>query len=120
MNGWHILAIVLGASCGAIIRWQLDIGLNSWFHSLPFGTWIANIVGCFLIGFLINLKLTEFWRLLLITGFLGSLTTFSTFTAQWLNSDHLSHGIFIFLAHILGGSLAFLCGVLFSGCLKIE
>ena len=85
-----------------------------------FGTWIANIVGCFLIGFLINLKLTEFWRLLLITGFLGSLTTFSTFTAQWLNSDHLSHGIFIFLAHILGGSLAFLCGVLFSGCLKIE
>lgn len=82
-----ILAISLGASLGAVLRWLLGLTLNSFFPTVPLGTLTANLVGGYLIGVAIALfaahpDLTPEWRLLIITGFLGGLTTFSTFSAE--------------------------------------
>lgn len=82
-----ILAISLGASAGAVLRWFLGRALNTLFPAIPPGTLAANLLG----GYLIGLALAVFasapsvspeWRLLIITGFLGGLTTFSTFSAE--------------------------------------
>jgi fluoride exporter len=79
--------IGLGASCGAILRWLLGLGLNAVFPTIPPGTLLANLLGCYLIGialsfFALNPTVAVQWRLLVITGFLGGLTTFSTFSAE--------------------------------------
>jgi CrcB protein len=82
-----ITAISAGASAGAILRWILSNRLNAVFPSLPLGTLAANLVGGYLIGiavayFLQHPSLSPEWRLFVITGFLGGLTTFSTFSAE--------------------------------------
>lgn len=82
-----ILAISLGASVGAITRWLLGTSLNAIFPTIPPGTLAANLVGGYLIGvalavFANNPGIAPEWRLLVITGFLGGLTTFSTFSAE--------------------------------------
>ena len=80
-------AIGLGAALGAWLRWLLSIGMNAAFPQLPPGTLAANLLGGYLIGLAIALfesvpALAPEWRLFVITGFLGGLTTFSTFTAE--------------------------------------
>lgn len=82
-----ILAISLGASVGAITRWLLGTSLNALFPTIPPGTLAANLVGGYLIGvalavFANNPGIAPEWRLLVITGFLGGMTTFSTFSAE--------------------------------------
>jgi CrcB protein len=82
-----IIAISIGASLGAISRWLLGMGLNSVFPTLPPGTLVANLLGGYLIGVAITLfaghpSIAPEWRLLVVTGFLGGLTTFSTFSAE--------------------------------------
>lgn len=82
-----VLAIGLGAALGALARWGLAIGLNGLFPALPPGTLLANVVGGYLIGVAVALfahqsALPPEWRLFVITGFLGGLTTFSTFSAE--------------------------------------
>lgn len=84
---YSILAIALGAALGANLRWALGLGLNSLFPQLPPGTLVANLLGALLIGFAIAAfsalpELSSFWRLMVVTGFLGALTTFSTFSAE--------------------------------------
>lgn len=84
---YSILAIALGAALGANLRWGLGLGLNSLFPNLPPGTLVANLLGAFLIGVAIATfsalpELSSFWRLMVVTGFLGALTTFSTFSAE--------------------------------------
>ena len=82
-----VLAISVGAAAGALLRWQLGVQMNSLFPVLPLGTLVANLVG----GYIIGLAIAYFarapgiapeWRLLIITGFCGGLTTFSTFSAE--------------------------------------
>lgn len=108
-----ILAISAGASLGATLRWFLGLKLNHIFPSLPIGTLAANLIGGYLIGFFIaffaqNAALSPEWRVFIITGFLGGLTTFSTFSAEMVSLaqqskfDALGIGL---LAHV-GGSLA--------------
>ena len=82
-----IVAISVGASLGALLRWVLGTKLNALFPSIPPGTLTANLVGGYLIGvavayFSSHPSLPPEWRLLIVTGFLGGLTTFSTFSAE--------------------------------------
>lgn len=82
-----IVAISVGASFGALLRWFLGTKLNALFPSIPPGTLTANLVGGYLVGvavayFSSHPSLPPEWRLLIVTGFLGGLTTFSTFSAE--------------------------------------
>jgi CrcB protein len=82
-----ILAICVGASGGALLRWVLGARLNHLFPTIPLGTLAANLVGAYVIGaaaafFAFFSALSPEWRLLVMTGFCGGLTTFSTFSAE--------------------------------------
>ena len=82
-----ILAISAGASLGALLRWQLGLRLNALWPALPLGTLAANLVGGYCIGLALawlaqHPELSPQWRLFLVTGLLGGLTTFSTFSAE--------------------------------------
>jgi CrcB protein len=82
-----IAAISGGASLGALLRWLLGTRLNEQFPFIPPGTLAANLLGGYLIGvavafFARNPELPPEWRLFAITGFLGGLTTFSTFSSE--------------------------------------
>jgi|SRR5262245_7115755 len=87
MSGLSFLAVFGGAGCGALLRWWLGGWLNPLFPTIPLGTVAANLIGGLLVGaataFLNHHSaLAPEWRLLIITGFLGGLTTFSTFSAE--------------------------------------
>ncbi|MDF1485735.1 fluoride efflux transporter CrcB [Ramlibacter sp. H39-3-26] len=81
-----IAAICAGASIGALLRWRLGLWLNT--HGiLPWGTLAANLAGGYLVGVAVGVfqampQIDPVWRLALVTGFLGGLTTFSTFSAE--------------------------------------
>ncbi len=82
-----VLAICLGACAGALLRWRLGLWLSTPGALLPWGTLTANLVGGYLIGVAVAVfqalpQLDPTWRLLLVTGFLGALTTFSSFSAE--------------------------------------
>src|ERR1700731_1321853 len=83
----QFLAVALGGAIGALLRWLLGILLNPMFPTIPLGTLAANLIGGFLIGIMVGLLkafpfFPEVVRLGVITGFLGGLTTFSTFSAE--------------------------------------
>jgi CrcB protein len=83
----HFLAVALGATAGAWLRWLLSLWLNRHADMLPWGTLTANMLGGYLVGLVLGVvaahpEWPQFWRLLLVTGFLGGLTTFSTFSAE--------------------------------------
>ncbi|MDE2309350.1 MAG: fluoride efflux transporter CrcB [Betaproteobacteria bacterium] len=106
------IAVGLGAAIGAWLRWGLGLWLNPALPELPLGTLSANLAGGYLIGlavafFMQHPGLSPEWRLLIITGFLGGLTTFSTFSAETvtlLARGQYVWGMAIITAH-LGGSL---------------
>lgn len=81
------LAVGLGAAIGAWLRWGLGVLMNPVHAHLPLGTLLANLLGGFLIGMAVAFfhhytALSPEWRLFIMTGFLGGLTTFSTFSAE--------------------------------------
>lgn len=82
-----LFVIAVGASLGAWLRWLLGVKLNALFPTIPPGTVVANMVGGYIIGlaiafFAASPNVSPEWRLLIITGFCGGLTTFSTFSAE--------------------------------------
>ncbi|QOI06955.1 fluoride efflux transporter CrcB [Pseudomonas savastanoi] len=82
-----LIVIAVGASLGAWLRWLLGMKLNALFPTIPPGTVVANLVGGYIIGLAIAFlaaspTISPEWRLLIITGFCGGLTTFSTFSAE--------------------------------------
>ena len=90
MTLYAFLAIGIGAAFGAWLRWGFGLWFNPVLPALPLGTLAANLVGGYLIGlaiafFIQHPTLSPEWRLLIITGFLGGLTTFSTFSAEVTN-----------------------------------
>ncbi len=109
---YSFLAIGIGAAVGAWLRWGLGLWLNPSVPELPLGTLAANLLGGYLIGlsvafFMQHPGLSPEWRLLIVTGFLGGLTTFSTFSAETVTL--LLRGQYLWASGIiaahLGGSL---------------
>lgn len=87
MSGLGFLAVAVGAATGAWLRWALGLFLNALFAPIPPGTLVANLFGGYIIGAAIGFfsqaaAIAPEWRLLIITGFCGGLTTFSTFSAE--------------------------------------
>ncbi|MDM0113553.1 fluoride efflux transporter CrcB [Variovorax sp. J22R133] len=105
-----VIAISLGASLGALSRWGLGLWLG--VGVMPWGTLAANLIGGYLIGIMIATfqfipELSPIWRLAIVTGFLGGLTTFSSFSAEvvtMLLEDRIGVALLTAAAH-LGGSL---------------
>jgi len=99
-----------GAALGAWLRWALSSAFNHLFVSLPLGTLASNIIGGYLIGIAVEVLvhhsvLTPEWRLFIITGFLGGLTTFSTFSAEavgLLSRAQYGWALVLILAHLVG------------------
>jgi len=114
-----IAAISVGAAVGAVLRWALGTGLNRLFPLIPPGTLAANIIGGYLIGvavafFANHPTLAPEWRLFVITGFLGGLTTFSTFSAEvvtLLQQGRLFWALSAIGTHVLGSLLMTLLGI---------
>ncbi len=114
-----IAVISIGAALGALLRWYLAARFNQVFPQLPPGTVAANLLGGYLIGiamavFLAFPMLSPQWRLLTVTGFLGGLTTFSTFSAEV--STALLEGQALWAlatigAHVIGSIVMTLLGV---------
>jgi fluoride exporter len=108
-----VAAISLGAALGALLRWALGLQLNHFVPTLPLGTLAANLIGGYCIGLAIGWlgqhpELPPQVRLFVITGFLGGLTTFSTFSAEvvtHLVEGRYGWGILVAVTH-LAGSLA--------------
>lgn len=105
-----VLAVFTGAGLGALLRWFLGTRLNPLFPTIPLGTLAANLLGGLLVGLAIawfgrHPGLPPEARLLIITGFLGGLTTFSTFSAEvvtLLARGEYLWGLGAAMAHLLG------------------
>ena len=103
-----ILLVAAGGAFGAVARYLINISpVGTFLQPFPFQTFIINVTGSFLIGFLlVKLEMNEMMKLLLLTGFLGAYTTFSTFE---LETFDLMRGRFLFTA-ILYVALSFAVG----------
>ena len=128
MSGLAFVAVFGGAGLGALLRWGLSIALNPVFPTLPLGTLAANLVGGFLVGsatayFSHNAALAPEWRLLIITGFLGGLTTFSTFSAELVNllaRSEYGWALGSAAAHLMGSLALTALGVVLSNALFVR
>jgi fluoride exporter len=114
-----ILAISLGASLGALLRWWLSASLNAHFPAVPPGTLASNLIGGYVVGvavayFASYAALPPEWRLFVITGFCGGLTTFSTFSAEivgMLIEGRPLWALSAAAAHLFGSVLMTLAGI---------
>jgi len=120
MGFYAFLAIGIGAASGAWLRWGLGIFLNPVFPTLPLGTLAANLLGGFLMGMAMQFLLEHALlppelRLAITTGFLGGITTFSTFSAETvtllLRGEYL-WTLAIVLVHVIGSVTMTLLGIL--------
>lgn len=105
----QILVVSIGAACGALLRWQTGLWLNMRWSGFPLGTLLVNCVGGLLIGVTLawfsRAPPNELIRLLLVTGFLGGLTTFSSFSGETLfllQRGQFGLALFHAVAHLLG------------------
>ena len=113
-----VLAICIGASLGALARWGLGLWLNPG-ALLPLGTLAANLVGGYLVGICVAVfgalpQLDPVWRLALVTGFLGALTTFSSFSAEvvdMLLQQRYALALGTAALHLLGSLLLTVAGI---------
>jgi CrcB protein len=121
-----VAAISAGASLGAVLRWLLAGRFNPLFPALPLGTLAANLLGGYLIGIAVALfaqlpELSPQVRLFVVTGFLGGLTTFSTFSAEvvtQLQQGHTAWALATALAHLVGSFALTALGILTVSCLR--
>ncbi|GAB3501998.1 fluoride efflux transporter CrcB [Curvibacter fontanus] len=114
-----VLAICLGACAGALLRWRLGLWLSTPGALLPWGTLTANLVGGYLVGVCVAVfqalpQLDPTWRLLLVTGFLGALTTFSSFSAEviaMLQQQRYALALGTTALHLFGSLLLTVAGI---------
>jgi fluoride exporter len=117
--GMAVCAVGLGAALGAWLRWWLGLRLNPVFPTVPLGTLASNLIGGYLVGvavgfFAQNQGLAPEWRLFAITGFLGGLTTFSTFSAEivtLLSRGQVPWAIAAAVAHLAGSLVLTALGI---------
>lgn len=120
MGIYALIAIGVGAALGAWIRWGFGLMLNSIFPTIPFGTLASNLIGCYFVGiaaeyFFHNTTAPPEARLFIITGFLGGLTTFSTFsveTVTLLLREQYSWAFAIISSHLFGSLVMTILGML--------
>lgn len=113
-----VLAICIGASVGALARWGLGLWLNPG-ALIPLGTLAANLIGGYLIGICVAAfqalpNLDPVWRLALVTGFLGALTTFSSFSAEvvgMLGQQRYALALGTAAMHLFGSLLLTVAGI---------
>jgi CrcB protein len=114
-----IAAISVGASTGAVLRWMLSNKLNPVLPGMPLGTLTANLAGGYLIGialayFANHPEIAPEWRLLITTGFLGGLTTFSAFSAEvvtLLQQHKLGWALATMSTHVAGSLIMTALGI---------
>ncbi|MEO6352764.1 MAG: fluoride efflux transporter CrcB [Burkholderiaceae bacterium] len=117
-----IAIIALGASLGAVLRWRLGLALNAIWPGLPLGTLAANLIGGLLIGiasevFISRSAIPPEWRLAIITGFLGGLTTFSTFSLEvssQLQQGRVADAAIEIMVHVMGSVLLTIVGIVIA------
>ena len=120
MGVYALIAIGVGAALGAWLRWGFGLMLNAIFPMLPLGTLAANLIGCYFIGiaaeyFFQNTTVPTEARLFIITGFLGGLTTFSTFsveTVTLLLREQYSWAFARISSHLFGSLVMTVLGML--------
>ena len=114
-----VIAISIGAALGAVLRWILGLLLNQVFPLVPLGTLLANLLGGYCIGLALGVfashpGITPEWRLFVITGFLGALTTFSTFSAEvvfLLQQQRVLLAMGVIALHVCGSLLMTFLGL---------
>jgi CrcB protein len=119
MGGSGFMAVGVGAALGAWLRWWLGVALNAINPNLPYGTLAANLIGGYLIGVAVEYfaqqsALPVEVRLLVITGFLGGLTTFSSFSAEavgLLMESRYGWAIALITSHLAGSILMTILGI---------
>jgi CrcB protein len=118
-----IVAVAVGAALGALLRWQLGNRLNALFPAIPPGTLAANLIGGYVVGLAIAFfssypALSLEWRLLIVTGFCGGLTTFSTFSAEVFVL--LQHGQTLLAAAVVASHVAGSVLMTFAGVMTVH
>jgi CrcB protein len=114
-----VVAISVGSSLGALLRWWLGTTLNAYFPAVPPGTLAANLIGAYVVGVAVAFfasysALAPEWRLMVITGFCGGLTTFSTFSAELvalLQAGRAPWALAEAGAHVVGSILMTFAGI---------
>jgi CrcB protein len=127
LSGLNFVAIGVGAALGAWLRWLFGLMLNPLFIALPLGTLAANLLGGYLIGvavgvFHLNTHFPLAWKLFAITGFLGGLTTFSTFSAEVVErllAGQPALALGLASVHLAGSLMATYLGLLTVGATRI-
>jgi CrcB protein len=117
-----VISICVGASFGALVRWQLGLWMNPTViagTAFPMGTLAANLIGGYLIGICVAVfqalpQIDPVWRLALVTGFLGALTTFSSFSAEvigMLTQQRYALALGTAAMHLIGSLVLTLAGI---------
>ncbi|TLZ59153.1 MAG: fluoride efflux transporter CrcB [Gammaproteobacteria bacterium] len=114
-----ILAIGLGGALGALLRWWLGLKLNAYLPAIPPGTLAANLIGGYVVGMAVAFfgtysALAPEWRLFVITGFCGALTTFSTFSAEVVTLTQQGRALWALGAagaHLIGSIVMTFAGI---------
>ncbi|HLR81847.1 MAG TPA: fluoride efflux transporter CrcB [Paenalcaligenes sp.] len=115
-----LMSIAVGSSLGGILRWGLSVKFNALWSVMPLGTYLANVIAGYIAGLALAFfsqlpGLSAEWRLFLLTGFCGALSTFSTFSIEVVESfqnDRVLAGFVIIFLHLFSSLLMTYLGFL--------